>query len=181
MHEKPLERSQRVVEVSIEPEGIVLRSAMGVMPNEAVENFEFFRPQLNGKDFLLLERRTANHFKILGIVQKGSILHEVYEIAFKHGLEFGFDEAVEAEVAAFTDVAIDFSDCADLRAIPFVTVDGFSTRDLDQALYIGTPGDGLNAATSSGMRSPMHRGLCVLEQHCIARRLNAERAYILRA
>ena len=144
MHEKPLERSQRVVQVSMESGEIVLSSAMGVMPSEAIENFEFFKPQLNGKDFLILERRETQHFKILGIVQKGSILHEVYEIAFKHGLEFGFDESVESEVAAFTGREIDFSDCEDLRAIPFVTVDGFSTRDLDQALYIGTPGDGFD-------------------------------------
>ena len=142
MQDRPLERSQRVVQVQANPDGTIeLASAMGVVPNEQVENLGCFRPQLNGKDFLLLERRAPEHFKILGIVQKGSILHEVYEIAFKHGLEFGFDESVESEVAAFTQTEIDYSDCEDLREIPFVTVDGFFTRDLDQALYIGEPND----------------------------------------
>ncbi|MBR4987001.1 MAG: RNB domain-containing ribonuclease [Proteobacteria bacterium] len=135
-----LERSQRIVRVALS-DRLILRSAMGELDEREVENFECFRSQVADGDFLLLERRERGVFKILGIVKGGSVLHEVYEIAFEHGLETGFPEAVECEVDAYRE-SVDFSGCEDLRHIPFVTVDGAGTRDLDQALYVGRPGDG---------------------------------------
>ena len=136
-----LERSQRIVRVEFS-ERLVLRSALGELPEGFVENFECFRSQMTVGDFLLLERRDRDLFRILGIVKRGSVLHEVYEIAFEQGLEFGFSEDVEAEVDVYRNGEIDYSDCEDLRTVPFVTVDGAGTRDLDQALYVGRPGDG---------------------------------------
>lgn len=136
-----LERSERIVRVEAD-ERLTLRSAQGELPEAFVENLECFRSQLSPGDFLLLERRACEQFRILGIVKRGSVLHEVYEIAFEHGLEFGFPEAVESEVDAYRNGGIDYTDCEDLRHVPFVTVDGAGTRDLDQALYVGRPGDG---------------------------------------
>ena len=142
MENQHFERSQRVVRVEF-PEGeLHLSSPMGELDVAHVENLMGFRSQIHHGDFLLLERRGVEQYKILGIVQSGSILHEVYEIALGYGLEFGFSEDVEAEVAKFTEMPVDFSDCEDFKAIPFVTIDGAGTRDLDQALYVGTPDDG---------------------------------------
>ena len=134
------ESSRRVVRA--EEKVTVLRSAMGCVDTAWVENFEYFRTQIRDGEFLVLERRAEHYYRILSIVKQGSVLHEVYGIAFDFGLEFGFDEAVEKEVESYTSVPVDFSDCDDMRHIPFVTVDGAGTRDLDQALYVGTPDDG---------------------------------------
>ena len=142
MENQHFERSQRVVRVEFVEGELHLFSPMGELDVSHVENLMGFRVQIHPGDFLLLERRGVEQYKILGIIQSGSILHEVYEIALGYGLEFGFSEAVEAEVARFTEVPVDFSDCEDYRHVPFVTVDGAGTRDLDQALYVGTPGDG---------------------------------------
>ena len=142
MMEQYFERSQRVVKAEIRDGELCLTSPMGELENGNVENLMGFRVQIHDGDFLLLERRGVDRYKILGIIQSGSILHEVYDIALGYGLEFGFSEAVEAEVARFTEVPVVFSDCEDFRHIPFVTVDGAGTRDLDQALYVGTPDDG---------------------------------------
>lgn len=134
-------RSGRVVSVrSCDP--FILESAMGTVDPAWIEGFDCFRAQLHVGDYLSLDRRAPNLFRILGIVQRGSILHEVYDIAFGYGLEFGFSEAVEAEVAHFIESEPDWRGCEDLRSIPFVTVDGVGTRDLDQALYVGTREDG---------------------------------------
>ena len=51
-----LERSQRIVRVEFS-ERLVLRSALGELPERFVENFECFRSQMTVGDFLLLERR----------------------------------------------------------------------------------------------------------------------------
>ena len=135
-------RTERVVRVQNSDNGLFLESQMGNVELQNVENIECFRSQLKTGDFIKLERRAPETFKILGIIQAGSVLHEVYELAAKQNLEFGFSEAIEAEVAQLTDVEMDFSDCEDFSHIPFVTVDGAGTKDLDQALYVGTPDDG---------------------------------------
>ncbi len=136
------ERSRRVVRFIRLEDGVELRSAMGTLEPSCVENFSCFLSQLTDGEFLVLERRGVDLFRILSIVKKGSVLHEVYDIAFSFDLEFGFSEEVEAEVARYITEPVDFSDCDDFTNIPFVTVDGAGTRDLDQALYVGTPGDG---------------------------------------
>lgn len=139
--EQYFERSQRIVRVE-KGEGIVLRSAMGEVELSSIENGECFLSQVETGDILVLERRGSAFYRILSIVKRGCVLHEVYEIAFKYGLEFGFSEEVEREVERYTTMPVDFSDCEDYRCVPFVTVDGASTKDLDQALYVGRPGDG---------------------------------------
>ena len=144
--EPHFERSGRVVCVR-DVDGVrKLVSASGEIPAEWIENVTCFGTQYGNGDYLMLERRGVEQYRILGIIQHGSVLHEVYRIAFEHGLEFGFSEAVESEVSRWTESPVDFSDCEDLSRIPFVTVDGASTRDLDQALYVGTPDDGFYKA-----------------------------------
>ncbi len=135
-----LVRSGRVVRV--EQEKTQLRSPMGAVDTACVENFDCFRSQVSDGDFIVLERRDVNLFRIQCIVKQGSVLHEVYEIASQFELEFGFSEEIESEVQKYVDNPVDYSDCEDFRNVPFVTVDGAGTRDLDQALYVGKPGDG---------------------------------------
>ena len=146
LQEQHFERSQRIVRVRDREGERWLESACGEVPWDYVENIECFLNQIQKDDFLMLERRGVNFYRILGIIQNGSVLHEVYSIASQYGLEFGFSEEVEAEVSGWTESPVDFSDCEDLTHIPFVTVDGASTRDLDQALYIGVPDDGFYEA-----------------------------------
>lgn len=53
------------------------------------------------------------------------------------GIDDGYPEAVLAEVAAWQrDPGIDDASLDDRRELPFVTVDGPNTRDLDQALFV---------------------------------------------
>lgn len=142
------ENTRRVVRVSLSDGVITLRSPMGTLDPECIVNLEAFCSQIFDGNFLTLERREKDIYKILGIIQNGSILHEIYEIAEMNDLDFGFPEEVEEEVYRWTHQAPDFSDCRDLRDIPFVTVDGKGTRDLDQALYIGEPGDSFECHVS---------------------------------
>jgi ribonuclease R len=59
------------------------------------------------------------------------------------GLDPRFPAAVEAEAAALVArPGLDDPDLVDAEAIPFVTVDGPGTRDLDQALHLERAGDG---------------------------------------
>ena len=84
------ERSRRVVRFIRLEDGGELRSAMGTLEPSCVENFSCFLSQLTDGEFLVLERRGVDLFRILSIVKKGSVLHEVYDIAFSFDLEFGF-------------------------------------------------------------------------------------------
>lgn len=59
------------------------------------------------------------------------------------GIDLDYPEAVMAEVAAWQQAAgIDDSSLDDRTALPFVTVDGPGTRDLDQALFVEQTADG---------------------------------------
>ncbi len=142
--EEHFERSRRVVRAHVHEGTLELHSPLGNLAMSSVEEIACFRSQIHDGDFLVMERRAAQTYRILEIIQSGSILHEVYEIAEKYQLEFGFDESVEREVEARIRAGIAFEDCEDFREIPFVTVDGAGTRDLDQALYVGCPGDGFD-------------------------------------
>lgn len=142
--EQHFERTQRVVRVNRTENRITLSSPGGELSAQNVASLTLFLSQIEDGDFLVLERREAAQYKILKVVKAGCVLHEIYEIAQRFGLEFGFEEAVEDEVAQLTTQALDFSDCEDFCAVPFVTVDGAGTRDLDQALYVGQPGDGFD-------------------------------------
>lgn len=131
--EEVFERSRCVVKV----ERGVLRVAGGRAFDPAwIEEYAAFRSQCSENAFLCLERRAKHDWKLLEIIQEGSILHEVHEIAYSMGLDFSFEEDVEAEVEAYLSRPLDTTGCEDMRHIPFVTVDGPGTRDLDQALYV---------------------------------------------
>ena len=143
------EHSRRVVRVSINGGKVSLTSPLGALPCDAVSDVGAFSSQMSDGDYLDLERRGFEQYCIRGIVKRGSVLHEIYGLAERCGLEFGFDESVEAETAELIDAPIDFSDCEDFGDVPFVTVDGAGTRDLDQALYVGRRDDALNRHIST--------------------------------
>lgn len=142
--EEVFEHSRRVARVSGAGECIELISPMGKICPSQAENLSAFSSQIAPGDYLELERRSRGVYRIRGIVKRGSVLHEIYGLAEKCGLEFGFPEEAEAETEALIAQPPDFSDCEDLSDVPFVTVDGAGTRDLDQALYAGTRDDALN-------------------------------------
>ncbi len=61
----------------------------------------------------------------------------------EQGLDPRFAPEVEAEAAALVaNPGLDDPALEDLEAVPFVTVDGAGTRDLDQALFLARDGEG---------------------------------------
>lgn len=71
------------------------------------------------------------------LAPKKSALAKMYELAAEHALDPLFSDDVQREVDALLDSpGIDDPALEDLTSLPFVTVDGPGTRDLDQALYI---------------------------------------------
>jgi ribonuclease R len=76
----------------------------------------------------------------------GSARAELYRIAWQHGLDPVFPDAVEREVAGWLErPGIDDPALVDLTHLPFVTIDGASSRDLDQALHVAREGEGFCA------------------------------------
>lgn len=59
----------------------------------------------------------------------------------KWGLESEFSD-IEAELESITSEPLSVENRADLTALPFVTIDSSSTRDLDDALHAATTDDG---------------------------------------
>lgn len=143
--EEIFERSRRVVRVSSKEGRISLSSPSGALPGEQVSNVATFSSQMSDGDYLELERMGRERYCIRGIVKRGSVLHEIYELSERCGLEFGFDEGVEGETEELIGKPIDFTGCEDFTDVPFVTVDGAGTRDLDQALYVGAREDARNS------------------------------------
>ena len=90
------EHSRRVVRVSINGGKVSLTSPLGALPCDAVSDVGAFSSQMSDGDYLDLERRGFEQYCIRGIVKRGSVLHEIYGLAERCGLEFGFDESVEA-------------------------------------------------------------------------------------
>lgn len=71
-------------------------------------------------------------------------LERMRAIASHHGLTDAFPDEVHAEVEAILAApGIDAPDLADRTALPFVTIDGAGTRDLDQAMFLEADGDDL--------------------------------------
>lgn len=71
------------------------------------------------------------------VARHGSALAEVYAIIDAAGLDPRFSDEVTAEVAAMLAApGIDDAALVALDTLPFVTIDGPGTRDLDQALYL---------------------------------------------
>ncbi|MEZ4227201.1 MAG: RNB domain-containing ribonuclease [Polyangiaceae bacterium] len=63
-------------------------------------------------------------------------------LAREHGLSEEFpEEVVRAAERAVTSTPVQAPTLLDLTPLPFVTIDGRSTRDLDQALYVERIGD----------------------------------------
>jgi len=73
----------------------------------------------------------------------GSAKAQLYRLAAGKGLDPVFPDAVRAEVAGWqSDPGIDDPALDDRTALPFVTIDGSTSRDLDQALYVEPEGEG---------------------------------------
>lgn len=73
----------------------------------------------------------------------GTALAGVIEIAVAHSLDPAFPLAADRQVDELLEApGLDDAALADQTALPFVTIDDESTRDLDQALYVERAGDG---------------------------------------
>ncbi|HHH29464.1 MAG TPA: RNB domain-containing ribonuclease [Polyangiaceae bacterium] len=89
-------------------------------------------------------RRDADGWRVDEILAppKSALAH-MYAIAGEHGLDPTFPQAVEDEVERLKmQPGIDDPALEDLTHLPFVTIDGPGTRDLDQAAYLERDGDG---------------------------------------
>ncbi len=70
-----------------------------------------------------------------------STTDSVRRIAEEAGLSLDFPPEVEREAKRWVDdPSIDDAELIDLRHVPFVTIDGAGTRDLDQALWVHRDG-----------------------------------------
>src|SRR5690606_21608079 len=88
-----------------------------------------------------VERRASGWEATEALAAPRSPLARMYRIVARHGLDPFFPAAVRAEVAALVaEPGIDDDRLVDLTALPFVTIDGAGTRDLDQALYLAREG-----------------------------------------
>lgn len=88
-----------------------------------------------------IERRAGAWEATEALAPPASALARMYEITARHDLRIFFPPAVRAEVAAFAArPGIDDEALVDARALPFVTIDGAGTRDLDQALHLARDG-----------------------------------------
>src|SRR5688572_5691975 len=69
---------------------------------------------------------------------------QVFSVALEHGLRIEHDEAALAEAARLPrdPVEADFDGRRDLRALPFVTIDGDTARDFDDAVCLEPDGAG---------------------------------------
>ncbi len=71
------------------------------------------------------------------LAQADSALGQMYRIAARHQLDPVFPIACEQQVKEMVaNPGFDAPDLVDLRAMPFVSIDGPNTRDLDQAMYV---------------------------------------------
>jgi ribonuclease R len=71
------------------------------------------------------------------LAEGGTALAVVYALAVRHRLDPVFPARVMADTGSLLeDPGIDDPSLEDLRALPFCTIDGPATRDLDQALHV---------------------------------------------
>lgn len=90
----------------------------------------------------LTEQGTARELEVLAT--PGTALFELYQVLLDGGLTPCFPATVHAEVAAWLAApGLDDPALHDLSALPFVTIDGEHSRDLDQALCLTREDDGL--------------------------------------
>jgi ribonuclease R len=96
-------------------------------------------------DYVVAELSDNGARVVQRLAKGGSMLARIYAIAVANGLDPVFADGVAEEVAAFlNEPGIQDPELTDLRSIPFCTIDGPSTRDLDQALHV--------VATDAGFR-----------------------------
>jgi len=77
------------------------------------------------------------------LAEAGSAKAELYRLAAERGLDPVFPAAVRSEVDAWVaDPQIDDPALEDWRDRPFVTIDGATSMDLDQAVFVERDGDG---------------------------------------
>lgn len=97
-----------------------------------------------GKGSIVRLRRDEDGWRVDDVLAPpNSALARMYAIAGEHGLDPTFPAAVEDEVAKLkADPGIDDPALEDLTHLPFVTIDGPGTRDLDQAAYLEREGEG---------------------------------------
>ncbi len=92
---------------------------------------------------VLVQRSAAGPVVDERLAQPGSALEALYRIAAEHRLNPVFPTAVDAEVERIlANPQIDDPTLTDLTELPFVTIDGPGTRDLDQALHVARLADG---------------------------------------
>ena len=89
-------------------------------------------------------RRDEDGYRVDEVLaERGSPLAKMYAIAAENHVDPVFPPAVEAEVEALlADPGIDDPSLVDHTSLPFVTIDGPGTRDLDQAVFLERHGDG---------------------------------------
>lgn len=131
----PVLLSQVIVKFSRQNDEIQLDSLRGSIACSEIENFSAF-PNIKDDSYLLLERREKQSYRLIRVAAPGTVLNEVYRLAQKHQLDFSFPEAVESELAEILRSDVSFRDLEDYTYLPFVTVDGEGTMDLDQALFV---------------------------------------------
>jgi ribonuclease R len=101
--------------------------------------------------FVAIDRVGERHARVrrgadgrpMVIAAADTALAHVYRIAARCGLRSGYPPEVQAETDALLAApGIDDPALVDLTALPFVTIDYETSRDLDQALHIARDGDG---------------------------------------
>jgi len=97
-----------------------------------------------GKGSIVRLRRDEDGWRVDEVLApRKSALARMYAIAGEHGLDPTFPPEVEDEVDALkAHPGIDDPALEDLTHLPFVTIDGPGTRDLDQAAYLERQGEG---------------------------------------
>jgi ribonuclease R len=88
-------------------------------------------------DYVLAETDSRGTWVRERLATSGSALAAVYALAVRHGLNPVFPPRVMADADALrARPGIDDPLLADLTGLPFCTIDGPATRDLDQALHV---------------------------------------------
>jgi|GEM_PF-315738 len=134
------ERSTRIVKFDSALQEGRLRAVGKEDAWDRIENLAEFRDLVSAGDYLRLERQSSRSYRIIDWAKSGSVLHGVYQLASDRGLESGFSESVEGEVERILADPVSEEVCEDWRHVPFVTVDGAGTMDLDQALFVASAG-----------------------------------------
>ncbi len=92
--------------------------------------------------YVEIHQQNQTPFQIADVLATpGTARAAVYDLALAHELNPYFPPEVDEEVAKLlTEPQIDAPDIEDLTALPFVTIDSATTRDLDQALFVERQG-----------------------------------------